>query len=268
MHGAVLALLVASSGIGGLTLGKTDAVAIDAQTLRLSPTRVQVEYALVAGKDATATLAFPLPRVDVCAPSASEPCHDEAVLGLKFEVWVDGAKVAPTRSTERILVGDAEVSALLKKHGLTKVQDPAMVFALKPAAKAELQKAGLLGDIDSIAPSMHWQVEKVFTWDLTFKKGQRRTVKLTYPALTSLPTTGDGFCLDPARERMDAQRRPAWIVFPLAGPIRDFTLTLEKADPQQRVSTCFEGLEQKDDKTLVAKKANFMPTADLAVLFF
>lgn len=266
MHGAVLALLVASSGIGGLTLGKTDAVAIDAQSLLLSPTQVQVEYALVAGKDATATLAFPLPRVDVCAPSASEPCHDEAVLGLKFETWVDGVKVVPAKSAERIVVGDTDVSALLKKHGLTKVQDPAKVFALKPAAKHELQKAGLLGEIDSVAPTMHWQVEKVFTWDVPFKKGQRRTVKLTYAPLTGLPTTGDGFCLAPGTDQKGA--RPAWVVFPFAGPIRDFTLTIQKADPQQRVSTCFPGLEKKDERTLIAKKANFVPTADLAVLFF
>ncbi len=53
-----------------------------------------------------------------------------------------------------------------------------------------------------------------------------------------------------------------------AGPIRDFTLIVERGSEEVAIATCFEGLTETAPGRYVFHAEDFAPQSDLAVLFF
>ena len=99
-----------------------------------------------------ALVSFPLPAVTLCDEEAKDSghCEDDAVLGLKFETWIDGRLSSPVKSFEQVVAGDdddLDHSALLAKFGLSRIMEGSnytRISNLPEPSRVELEKAGLL----------------------------------------------------------------------------------------------------------------------------
>jgi hypothetical protein len=301
----------AETGIGGITMGKTDKISMDSEKLFLSEARIAVEYEFLSHSEADegATIAFPLPPVVVCSEEEKEGghCNDDDVLGLEFETWIDGQKVPPAKRLDRVVVGSSEkdLSDVLKKHGLSRDSgqaNVARILKLPAATRAALQKSGMIGPDPNFEVAILWQVQRVYYWNQTFKKGQRLKIRHQYRPLNGMAQglearVAEGqqevkdFCIDEGTRRAIALRAGRlhdpkaanpltgptgyhWLKYILksarswAGPIHSFELTIEKSSPGQVISTCFSGLRKIDDKTFRATLQDFVPKDDLQVVFF
>lgn len=142
------------TGIGGITIGKTDSISMVSEKLSLSTTSVEVEYEFLntSSKSIKSLVSFPLPAVEICSEESADfgRCNDESVLGLKFDTWIDGKKSSPVRSVEQIVatdLSDRDYSELLKKNGLSRTlneENKAKASKLLPDARGELESAGLI----------------------------------------------------------------------------------------------------------------------------
>jgi hypothetical protein len=153
---------------------------------------------------------------------------------------------------------------------------------------------------------MPWNVSYVYYWDQTFPPGKRIKVAHDYTPRIGTDSGALSFdkkygiksaqelisrvqhggvqtyCVDDgifraAQKGAEAQEdtvRYAVVEYVLttganwSGPIKDFTLNLEKGSPNDVVSLCFDGkFTKKDPLTLTSHIKNFVPKNDLQVLF-
>ncbi|MEN3288488.1 MAG: hypothetical protein V7634_2788 [Bradyrhizobium sp.] len=129
---AVLAALLVAAGsparandsaaelsIGGLQFVRTNDVAMASEELQIGLDRVSVRYQFVniTNKPVALTVAFPLPDIDLSeADNIALPSSDP-VNFVDFETKVDGSP-APLAIDQRAVIGDKDVSALLRELGL------------------------------------------------------------------------------------------------------------------------------------------------------
>jgi len=137
------------------------------------------------------------------------------------------------------------------------------------------------------------QSQRVFLWRNTFPAGKMTTVEHHYVVESSYNQYAeeafkrDAFCLndksilkawEKAQEytlgETSALARQHFIGYILktganwAAPIGEFNLTLKKANANQYISTCFDGLKKTGSLEFRARRKNFLPKEDLFVLFF
>jgi hypothetical protein len=185
--------------------------------------------------------------------------------------------------------------------------DPAQIRQLSIAQKQLLLRAGILAEGPSHAFYANWSVHKRYYWLQTFPAHSTIRIRHEYtPVLGYSQVAPDS--LDPATEhrvknpelRADTRfnRReftslcPSperiktlskaksiiftnWVDFILTTantwkrPIEDFTLNVERTDPKETVSFCWNGpVEQLDANHFTAHATNLIPTKNLHIGFY
>ncbi|MBK8287129.1 MAG: DUF4424 family protein [Ahniella sp.] len=168
--------------------------------------------------------------------------------------------------------------------------------AIKSAGLAEYMEGGAGQDVEPEALGK-WSIVTRYHWTQTFPAGAEVRVSHAY---TNRPPGGlfmwthppeyereliGQYCIDEGTSkgmakalkatggdesqqysisyRIDYVLRTAnsW-----AGPIRAFTLTLDKGDPRNIISLCIDGVKKTGPTTFVVEKKNFIPDRDLQIL--
>ena len=227
-------------GAGGLVLTQSDAIAMQQEDLFVSETKIKVDYKFrnTSNKAVTTRVAFPLPELpaetdmDLSAdPRAANP--------MKFKLMVDGKP--RTFETER---------KTIKRNGETFYK-----------------------------VTHHWLQ--------TFPAGKTVSVSHSYVPITGggvdfgMHNEKDGrFCIDKETQQWitDTYKKNGHISTGIVeyilttganwkGSIGKFKLTLQKAEPNNKLSFCGTGVKKVNASTFVMEKTNFTPTKDLQVLF-
>lgn len=160
-------------GIGGVTLSKTDSIAIQQETLDISCDNIKVTYDFVneSSKDEIATIMFPLPAYNANPPESGVIAHGQP---HGFTIKVDGKPV--TYRTEVKATNDRgqDVTSILKSVGLTDKQIASFPFDetlidiyhelhITKQQIAALTEAGL---VDDGIPG--WKINVTFVWTQKF----------------------------------------------------------------------------------------------------
>lgn len=182
----------------------------------------------------------------------------------------------------------------------------ALAAALDPQAAARLRAAGLLaaGETDD---TPQWTLRTKYWWRQTFPPGRDVAVRHEYRPFVGQaiigrasetdargpvgrligddPAGADRYCLDAGTRRALAAaeaREPGhpmpFIAAELAyilttarnwrGPIGRFRLTLDKGDPANILSLCWDGLRKTGPTTFESVKQDFVPDRDIRLLLF
>jgi hypothetical protein len=307
MKYAIAALLLslaagagANDGIGAVSAGgivfrKTDAIAMKKEVLNVGHEWITVDYEFLneSDGDVEETVIFPMPAYPVGEQGA------DTYFGQPggFKVTVDGKDV-PYRAVVRALLDGTDVTAELKKAGLSETQ---IVYAdafagrykikvppLGAQQRKQLKAAGLIGDGVGGPESRLWEAQVSYVWQQKFPRNRIVRIHHEYRPLVgagpgeSLMTqdTAKHYCADRAflnswdkagRERVNSAAKVSYILKTgntWKNGIEDFTLNLVKSDPTELVTLCFPGTFKKiDTRTYQVKLRNFQPTQDLEVFF-
>ncbi|MES1202767.1 MAG: DUF4424 domain-containing protein [Pseudomonadota bacterium] len=296
----------AALGAGGLTFERSESVAIVSENLFVSMDQIRVRYVFrnKSDKPFTTIVAFPLPvlKADMQEsplniPSAGDPNF------VAFETKVDGQRV-PLKLDRKATFKGRDVTAMLIVNGAP-LNPHAPGFSDEIAALAakdrdQLIKAGLIGK-DEIDQGKGPQPYYRPAWDLatsyyrqqTFPPKKDVVVEHTYrpvvggtvQPLLSSPEVWKAeqrrykktYCVDDAFEKAGAKLDPAstqerWISYILktganwAGPIGQFTLTVDKGAVQNLVSFCGDDVKKISPTQFQMRAKNYKPRRNLNVL--
>jgi hypothetical protein len=280
-------------GAGGLRFERTDDLQMKREDLFLGPDEVRVAYVIrnLSARDVQGTVAFPMPDIDVGdmseTPHEFHPSANDGDI-FDFHVEVDGRPVQPAFEAKAVTDGK-DVTDLLKRHGVSLVAPDHR--RLKAEALAALTAAGAFYDDDEHHP--HWIVKPIYHWNQVFPGGKELNIIHRYkPVLggTHPPLHGGAagvfekeYCPDDAFVRGVERlpRRPSdqtidtrWLEYVLktganwAGPIERFHLEIGKAN-SDLLSLCpIPGVKlERQGRTFVAEAVNYLPTADIKILF-
>ena len=278
-------------GAGGLVLSKTADVAMVREDLDIAVDRIKVRYLFRnrSGKDITARVAFPMPRV--YGPAyANSPFHipDEAENFVRFSVVVDGKPLRADLFEKAVSRSNRDVTPEVRRLGIPPN------FLLKDWERtpgADFKAAAAKGLVDDEGTPENpqrtatWSYEATYHWEQVFPAGKDVVVEHAYvPVVGS--GTGDSleFCVDDGTE---AAIRKLWpkgrepgehfasdhVEYVLgtartwAGPIDEFHLTVRKADPRGVVSLCLDGIRKTSPTTFEFTARDYVPPNTLKVLF-
>jgi hypothetical protein len=290
---------------GGLQFVSTDELWMEEEKLVVSPSEVAVSYRFrnLTSHDVTITVAFPLPDIDAAEMSETPhsfhgSAHDGDI--FNFRVSVDGRSVAAQFEARAFAQSGAEVTEVLKKYGVPLVDKGAegrsevwaSIERLEPAAIAALEKAGALAPDELHHPA--WIVKAAYHWEQKFPASGTTAIEHRYePVLGGSevavedfqrPRFTQGWCPDralanalkklPRYEEGGTHVTASWLEYVLktganwAGPISRFRLEIEKGEADF-ISLCpIPGLSlRKEGRSFVAEAQDFMPRADLKVMF-
>lgn len=285
---------------GGLVLVKDPDIGLVREDLRIGIDRITVRYVFRnrAASPRTVRVAFPLPSIDGAelVVSAQSLPDESSANFVGFTVTADGAPLTPELE-ERAFLGTREVGDLLRKHAIPlnpmrRADIDAALTRLTPAAKAEIMAAGLVAAEEG-PEGGRWRSEAKFHWQQTFPAGRDLVIEHAYrPVKGSLlvertilddPAFRARYCLDDAgvagvRRLLAAKGRDATIhavVVPYivttarnwAGSIGTFALTIDKGSPGTLVSLCRSGIVKTGPTTFVWTATDYVPDADLRVLY-
>lgn len=175
--------------------------------------------------------------------------------------------------------------------------------ALTPEQKAEAMELGLAEFFDIGSDNEfafpQWSIVIRYHWTQTFPAGQEMRISHAYenrspggnfswshPPEDYMQPVADLYCIDEATSKglakALAQEPIDGVVYPMglswnisyilrtanswAGPIKRFTLTIDKGDPGNIVSLCADGIRKTGPTTFVLEKADYVPDRDLHIL--
>lgn len=293
----------AAIGAGGLELIENYAVELVREDLTIGPDRVSIRYLFrnTAETDVETLVGFPMPAIDMRQSFESDLGQlAEAPNYMDFSVTVDGAAVEPMVESRATVIGH-DVTARLEELGLPVGGFDVGLFEILEALPAEtrsaLQAEGIAQFDEyegTVTAYPSWTFQTVFYWPQTFPAGADTMIEHSYTpavgwqffgpydveAMESGPTFFDRFCL--TDETIAAALEAAGDSYLLTthieyilvtarnwlGPIGTFHLTIDTGDPHRLVATCMEGLEPTGPTTLELTATDFVPEADLDILFF
>jgi len=268
--------------------------------------RVRYEFVNDGPKDVETIVAFPMPDIDV-REFWFEPLGttlDNTANFMGFELSVDGRKVEPTLE-ERALLGGRDVSAQVKAAGLPiniAGSDLVKKIDALPAPRRKSLAAKGLIEIDGgndIHP--HWIARTRYWWRQLFPAGKTVVIEHRYQPVTGqsffglydltdkdqAPRMRADFCIDAPTEaairarlaKLDPkgaigqylQAYRTEFVLKTAnnwkGPIGRFRLTLDKLEPANLLSLCWDGpLRRTGATTFESARDNFAPARDIRLL--
>jgi hypothetical protein len=196
----------ATLGAGGLTLEKTDKIALVSEDLYLSPTAVKVSYRFrnLTNADIETTVAFPMPdvtgSVDMTV-AMPEPGHDNF---LGFTTRVDGKPVDSQVEQRAFLTAEGkpevEITQRLKGLGVPLVPTleaaGAALSALSAPQRKALADAGIVYPLDvDVGKGAHvdwvplWTLRSKFWRKQVFPAGRDLLVEQTYTPGTGSQST-------------------------------------------------------------------------------
>lgn len=138
----------AELSIGGLVFTRSADVAMESEDLTITPETVTVKYQFrnQSAAPVTLTVAFPLPDIDLSeADNYAFPVGDPNNF-VGFETKVDG-KAVPLTMNQRAMLGDKDVSAMLRAAGLPLLPigpEQKRLSELSASARGKLIDEGLL----------------------------------------------------------------------------------------------------------------------------
>ncbi|NWH09112.1 MAG: DUF4424 family protein [Alphaproteobacteria bacterium] len=224
---------------------------------------------------------------------------------LGFTALVDGKPVSlsadaqyrlPSYDTEGRITSERDVTQRLKSLGVPTTYNAETVIAWFATLPAETQKAliaeGLFYEASEpgrYAPA--YSVSAIFHWTQTFPANSEVRIAHSYRPMPSgsvpgvWPDLEAQYCIDEGTKRgiektlaplgteagegmMVVQYYLSYILSTAnswAGPIGDFTLTLDKGDPTSIISLCMDGIEKTGPTTFRVHKTNFKPERDLQI---
>lgn len=292
----------AEVAIGGLTLKKSDAIAIESEDLYISRDIVRVKYRFVNTSDAPVDtlVAFPLPDIPAMQEEENIGYWSDAK-ELKFSTKVDG-KPFPLDILEQAIFKGEDVSARLAALRIP-VNHMSNTFAeaVGKAPKAERDRLiadGLLRDAGAGNDHVfvpQWSVRTIVTRRQTFPPNARVTVEHEYVPRAG-GSVGGGlskeyrnesyftqtrrkYCIDDdflasldRKGKKGAAYSEIWLGYVLTtganwkGPITDFRLVVDKGKPESLVSFCAEGVKKISPTRFESRRKSFTPEGDLDVL--
>ncbi|WP_246776866.1 DUF4424 family protein [Microvirga sp. VF16] len=252
-------------------------------------------------------VAFPLPRLDMrlvqgCSDVGIPHPDDENF--VRFATQVNGRPVRMDVQT-KAYVASRDITPVLKELGIPinslggKLQE--RLERLSAAERNRLTEVGALGEQEYCGdgPQPVWTTETIYHWQQRFEPGVATRISHGYsPVVGSFFISPDDklfgppdrmtprdpdltrFCVDEGTWRAIRKRaakggavigRNLEYILQTArswrGPIRDFTLTVDKLMPNALVSLCADGIRKVGPTTFEVKKRDFRPDSDLDVLF-
>jgi hypothetical protein len=294
----------ASLQTGGLDLVYNDKISMNQEDLFLSKDEVRVRYLFEnkSTQDVDTLVAFPLPGIETGEAGNYVIQANDPINFINFEVTVDGKTVTPTVQARATSLGVDITPVLLKYHlplttimpnddAQTKFYDD--LGRLPAEVLSELEHYGAITRSD-IGPGKPPDVQPQWTTDITFYWFQKfpagRTIEVTHryrPVprvfLTSSKELADAdlrksYCPDDAFLNAARAGEKAGVLQGVelryvirtarnwSGPIKRFTLTIDKEDPKSLVSTCFTGLKKTGPTSFTVTKENFSPDDDLGLV--
>lgn len=195
-------------GAGGLEFRTTEKVSMVKELLTISPQKVDAQYVFrnVTAQPVELLVAFPLPVIDFSKKNPRGPYtnipNPNKENFVEFYTRVNGQPVH-TKVETKALVGDRDVSAELKKLGISywipgngfnedrTVQK--QLAALSQSAQRHLEQTGVIelgpkGD-DSF-PYPRWRLVTLYYWTQNFPVGQEVSIQHVY---RPLPSLSEGF---------------------------------------------------------------------------
>jgi Domain of unknown function (DUF4424) len=285
---------------GGLVFTKNAVIDMRAEQLFISTTEIHVRYVFFnkTYKDISNTVAFPMPDItfDVSFESAIPTDDPENILG--FSTTAAGRSVV-ARIEQKALANGIDQAALLRRLGIPLAPHlESAQAALNRLPREERENLINLGLVDTkMFP--RWRLKTTYFWQQTFPAQHELVIEHRYkPSLGGSVQTMLGnadakienlaayrqkYCTDAdfidtvTRARRAAQStyapfaetRIGYILTTganWAGPIRDFTLVVDKADATNLVSFCATGVKKISQTQFEVRKTNFVPESDLSVL--
>lgn len=266
---------------GSIVLTKQPHISMEQERLFISKDLVEVNYVFRnnGDRDLNVPVAFPMPPMHFDFSDHSE---------IKdFKIWIDDQPIKPSRRLVIRLFNGQDVSAEIARLGwresdLYRLMDREMEL---PKGKKRLPVSWFDKDGEPM-----FTLSEYFIWNQRFPAGQQLRVRHSYaPSIeTGVPQAvqyiiseyGPKTCLDKAGRaamlRRDREEGVSWgfLRYVLMtgnnwnGPIKDFTLTIQKEDSAEVISLCMDGsIKKKDPLTFEFHAENFRPDRDIAILF-
>lgn len=276
-------------------------------TISLNKVTVEFEFLNESDQDITAQVGFPLPpyEFEFLQHAAFSPNdgHRRSISRRfdDFAIWIDD-KPGKYETEERAFLNGVEHTEILRRFDINigtfgdKIDDPFYdsepndeLTRLPQDQKDQLMKLGLLGG--------RWTVHKMYHWTQLFPAKKIVRIMHEYTpvegfrayirpeSLRELDDTCLGDDLLKRAQRLPRERarsaeqdfhigQAAWVKYILTSantwktPIKDFELIVEKGS-HETVSFCWDGkIEQLDEKRVVARAKDFVPTKELTIYFF
>lgn len=287
---------IGAVGAGGIVFRKTDAIAMKKEVLNVGHQWITVDYEFLneSAADVEETIIFPMPGYPV-GEQLSETYYGQPG---GFKVTVDGKDV-PARTAVRALIDGTDVTAELRKAGLSDAQIAYPDFAARrhkikvppftAQQRKQLKAARLLDQGSSGEETPMWDAQVSYVWQQTFPRNRIVRVHHEYRPLVGAGP-GESVFDQAAAKRYCADRAflNSWDKAITSGNgysaakvayilktgntwkngIEDFTLNVVKSAPSELVTLCFPGTFKKvDARTYQVKLRNFRPAGDLEVFF-
>lgn len=290
---------------GGIVFTKNTPVRMASEDLYVSPSQVRIrfEFSNPTTKDVDTIVAFPLPDLSTSEfwGSAIGTLTDDPKNFVGFKAVIDG-KPVPFTIEQRAFLKNKDVTAQIVAAGAPVNPVAGDGYVKLGTLSKETQKiliaAGLAeGDGDNFIPQ--WTVRTRFWWNQKFPAKKTVVIEHAYQPITgqSFFSTeyqkrtekygGTDYCFDEptwaslqtrtakSKDDPDAMRymqayQTSYILTTAGnwqGPIGHFHLTLDKKQPDNILSLCWDGdLKKTGPTTFEFAKDNFAPKRNIAMI--
>jgi hypothetical protein len=296
----------ASIAAGGLVMRREPRITMAKEVLTISTSKVTVDYDFRNDTDAdiTTEVAFPIPPYS--ADSNEERTPAESGFD-SFKLTVDDQQVKYQTDLHGF-VGTRDVTATLNRYHLDIATLGDRIGKLPTGTKVELAKQKVLSTTPDYPGTFYpnWTVHKRYYWSQTFPAHATIHIRHEYKPVVGYSQVYPNIIIPPAKRFARAAEspdtrfnreeftslcpspaaveklshangiiEPVWVDFILTTantwkrPIEDFTLIVERTDPKDTVSFCWDGpVEQLDANHFQAHATNLIPTKELHIGFY
>lgn len=291
----------AAIGVSGLQLKDEKRVVIEEEKLMIKADLVTVDYTFrnLSDEKVSTIVAFPIAPF---SPAPSSNSHLENYdQNFSFKVWVGGEKIT-TAKQFRSFIGNDDITSLLSKaripHDGNEIindgqYDSSIIDQLLSIGAV---RSGAFGDQFKNIYYAEWENHVTYYWEQEFPPNAIVKVRHEYKPVIGFQyvENTDNFEKEHKDSCINAEAKKAisesllkvkkgdflgfqaeWVNYILTTaknwqlPIRDFELIIEKSNPKQIASICWEGkIEQLSDVRLRAHKKDFVPDKELKIYFY
>lgn len=294
----------ASLAAGSITFSKNTQIRMASEDLYISPVQVRVRFEFVnnTDRDVETVVAFPLPDLkmqDFGSPRENlGATTSDLVNFVGFEVSVDG-KPVQFATEQRALLNGRDITPLLKHSGMPlnvagEYGWPAREKALRTMSEPRRKRLVQAGAIEDDTGYPNWTTRTRFYWTQHFPAHRITVIEHSYQPVSgnwnsASYFTGDAgkeYCVDAPTKvaiasvvtREDKQgHRPQsratntdYILMTARtwnGPIGHFRMTLDKLQPSNALSLCWDGsLKRTGPTTFEFNAVNYVPVRDVHML--
>jgi len=290
---------------GGIVLEKTDSVRMKSEDLYVSKDLVKVRYVYenITDEMQNLTVAFPLPKIAANDVYETYPEHFDKTKFIDFTTKVNGTLVEPREIVVIKSLDGRNVTDFFRSRNLPLAPfDQLWSFDLDDqfddikmiTLTEDLRAEGLLVKNPNGYDERAWTTEIYYVWSHDFAPGTPVLVDHQYSPIAGGQfflgdVTYDGWSFKDSFQKEYCASEGEWQALekiaaksqtPLisevgyilqtgnnwAGPIEKFRLTIDKSDPSNIVTLCWDGGFTKVSRTQFLFEAeNFQPAQDIVM---